>query len=1151
MLGIHILGPLHAVMDGTPVDLGSARQRSVLARLVAAGGQVVSTDRFIEDLWQGQPPPKALAALQVYVSNLRRALEPGRPPRAPATVLVSAPPGYRLRLPDDAVDAWRLPRLIDTAGAALKRREGAAAHALLNEALGLWSGPAYAGFSGPWAADEAARLAELQLIAVEYRAEAALLLGRHAEAVPELRRHANAHPLRENAVRLLALALYRTGSQAAALGVLRKARENLARELGVDPGPALRALEQDILRQSASLQAPEVTEPPQAPDAAAPPQAPEVAEPAPVRTAPPREPRILGRARELALLLEEAERAAGTTVWLGGEPGAGKSALAEAFAADLAARGWRVAFGRCPEIDGDAPPAWAWSEILRHLTTTEPSGTEPPVTEPPGAQCSVTEPSAAEPPAGLGRLAPLLRDGTPIPSQFQLARALADYLTGYVAGPGGGPGGGTGAAGGPLLVVLEDVHRADGETLHLLRHLPRAERLLVVATHRPAEATEELRATVAALAGSSRHLELGGLDEEAVAALLRRHAGHDVDDATVRTVLDRTLGNPLFVSEIARLLASEGPAAAGTLPPGVRDTIRRRITRLPATAQTVLRNAAVVGRDARVDVLVALHDGDEDTVLDGLEAGVVTGLLTEPGPGRVRFTHVLVRQALYEETPRIRRTRLHGRVLAALERLRPGDVAALARHALEAAAPSAVRYASAAAAQATGLHAHREAAALLRAALEHAADDETRLDLLCGLVSALGHAGDVAGALAVREEAVRTGLRTSRTAREEAARTGLRTSRTARALTSYDAPVTWTIQPDTRYDAPFVAAVEAELAAGHDDATRCRLLAALVFALEGHDDERVAAAGTEAVAVARRLGRPDLLCLALNARYFTVLAPHRRDELDAIGAELLELGTAHRLVGYLTLGHLCRLMAALGRGDLAAAQRHADLGVEMSTSGQLGQALVVLTLFGALRRLVEGDFDGAEDTYTRLLDEMGEHGGVNAQGMAALARFTVRLARGDAHRSLAELAGVHGRLGNNGTSELYAAALAATGDLEGARRVWRPDAVLPLDYYWLLWQTMRGGTAVLLGDRAVAGRTYENLLPWDGEMGGMHCGSVTLGPVALVLGDLARLLGRDPSAHYAQAVRVAELVGSPHWARTARARLAAAGRSGASTGRRR
>ncbi|MEV0630582.1 BTAD domain-containing putative transcriptional regulator [Nonomuraea wenchangensis] len=1068
-LTLRVLGPLQAEAYGRAVDLGPARQRAVLARLAVAGGQVVSTDRFIDDLWRGQPPPKALAALQVYVSNLRRVLEPDRPPRAPARVVVSAPPGYRLRLPDDAVDAWRLPRIVEEAGAALRQGAGAVAYELLDRALGLWTGAAYEEFADEeWAVPEVERLAELRLLAVEHRAEAALLLGRHAEVVAELRGHVERHPLRESGVRLLALACYRAGGQAEALSVLRRARERLADELGVDPGPELRALEQDILRHADTLNAPEVTRP-----ASAQPQ-----KAAPEEQEEPAAPVLVGRARELAVLHEEAAQPTHRTVWLGGEPGAGKSTLAEAFAAELAGRGWRVAFGRCPETDGGAPPAWAWSEIVRTL-----AGELPP-----------------EDPAGL---APLLHDGVPIPNQFLLARAVAGYL----------------ASCAPLLVVLEDVHRADGETLHLLRHLPQTARLLVVATFRPAETTEDLGTTLAALAAGSRHVELSGLGEDAVAELLERHTERAPDAATVRAVCERTLGNPLFVCEIARLLASEGPGATRALPPGVRDLIRRRIARLPATAQTVLRNAAVVGRDADVDVLVALQDGDEDTVLDGLEAGVMTGLLSEPGPGRVRFTHVLVREVLYEDTARIRRTRLHGRVVAALERLRPGEVAALAHHALEAGAPGAVGHARAAAAQASGLHAHREAAALYRAALPYAGDDDTRLELLCGLVSALGHAGDVAGAVEARAEAVRL-------------------SPGVRALTSYDAPVIWTIQPDTRYDAEFVAAVERELAAGHGQEARCRLLAALVFAMEGHDDERVEAAGAEAVALARELGRPDLLCLALNARYFSLLSPERREELAALGGELLELGRAHRLVGYLTLAHFALLMAALGRGDLEAAGRHADAGLESSTSGQLGLSLVVLSLFGALRRLVEGDFDAAEEAYTTITGQMAERGAVNAEAVGLLSRFAVRVARGDVRDSLPELSALYARLSNPGTRELYARALTTVGELDAARRVWRPGERHSRDYYWLLWEAMHAQTAVALGDRGTAARCYDTLLPWEDRVAGLSSGSVTLGPVAQVLGDLARLLELPVAgAHYARAAEVAELIGSPHWVAAARESL--------------
>ncbi|MFI6816963.1 BTAD domain-containing putative transcriptional regulator [Nonomuraea sp. NPDC050328] len=1059
MLRIHVLGPLQVTLDGRRIDLGTSRQRAVLARLVAAGGEVVSTDRFIDDLWQGQPPPKALAALQVYISNLRRATEPGRAPRTPATVIVSTPPGYRLSLPVEAVDAWRARPLIEQAAAVLEQGRAEQALVLLDELRGLWRGAAFGEFPDDWAAPEAVRLAELRLLALEYRAEAELLLGRPAQVVPELRSHVNAYPLRENGVRLLALAHYRSGSQAEALAVLREARRTLADELGVDPGPALQALERDILHQDPGLQSPPLVRPESEPSAPVPPAVPRL--------------ELVGRARELAVLRE----ARAGVVWLAGEPGAGKSTLAEAFAAEAAAAGRRVAVGRCPETDGGAPPAWAWSEVVRTLDHNAPPEAAP------GA-----------------RLAPLLRDGEPIASQFQLARALAEHL----------------AARTPLVIVLEDVHRADSETLYLLRAVATAAQdLLIVATHRPSEATDELRATLAALASASRHVELTKLAGPDVGRLLASVSGLTLDEPTVRTVAERTDGNALYVCEIARLLATDGPQAAHALPPGVRDLIRRRISRLPATAQTVLRNAATVGREAEVDVLVHMHEGDEDTVLDGLEAAVLTGLLTEPGPGRVRFAHVLVRETLYEGTARIRRTRVHGRVLAALEAVRPDDLPALAHHALQAASPDAVRYAAAAAVQASGLHAHREAAELRRAALDLATDDRTRLELMCGLVSSLGHAGDGLGALAVRRGAIELG-----------SRIGDR----VRALTCYDAPVSWSLQENRALDVPFVAAVEAELAITADAETRCRLLAALVFAVEGHDEERTGEASLEAVRLARELDRPDLLCLALNARYFAVLHPAGRDELAAIGAELLELGERHRLVGYLMQGHHTLMLVALGRNDLAAAAYHAGQGVAMASSGQLGMALVVLGFFTAARHLVAGEFDEAERLYTELAETLGDGGGINAAAMGVTCRAVVRLTRGDLHRSREELAAFTALLPpETGLNEIYALVLLRDGEPERARQVWRPDVVFALDYYWLVMTGLRAVTAMTFGDREVAERCYEELLPWSGEMAGLHSGSVTLGPVAFLLGELAESLGRDGRAHFEQALAVARTLGSAYW----------------------
>ncbi|NYF40415.1 BTAD domain-containing putative transcriptional regulator [Streptosporangium sandarakinum] len=1117
---LRVLGPLQAEINGRRADLGPFRQRAVVARLVAAGGHVVSTDRFIDDLWRGQPPPRALAALQVYVSNLRRALEPDRPPRAPATLLVSAAPGYRLRLEPERVDAWLLPGLIESAAAALTEDDGDRALDLADRALALWQGPAYAEFADErWAEPEAARLEELRLVAVEHRAEALLALGR--EAGIELERHVRAHPLRENAVRLLALAHYRAGRQADALAALRRARATLADELGVDPGPALRALEADILRHADSLRPRERAVLPRRRDSDVPPHGrgvavfprrdPPAPSPAARRAPEPGKPGgLVGRTAELARLEAVAGTPGPSTVWLGGEAGAGKSALAGAFARRLAGRGWLTATGQCPETDGGAPPAWAWSEVLRRLTAELPPGDDV-----------------------AARLAPLLTDDAPATGRFHLARAVEDYLARAVREDV------------RVLVVLEDVHRADEETLGLLRHLavrPAAERITFLATYRPAEATDHLGATWAALAGHDTHrLDLGGLDGDEVARLLRERSGLDVDPVIARTVAERTGGNPLFVSETARLISTDGMAAARALPPGVRDLIRRRIARLPATAQTALRDAAIIGRDVDVDVLLAMAGADEDALLEGMEAGVLTGLLDEPAPGRVRFAHVLVRETLYEDTPRIRRTRLHGRVFDALERVRPGDVSALGHHALAAATPGtagrAVPYVVAAARKAAAMHAYREAGFLYRGALDLVGgdDDHRRLDLLCGLVGVQAHEGDVMAARGNRERAMEAARRLG---------TGM-----TRALTCYEAPVTWSIQPYRQVDEAFVAAVREALAdpAGTDDETRCRLLATLTFELEGHDDDTCERAGAEALRLARRLGRAELVCLALNARYFVLLTPHRRDELEAVGRELVELGGEAGLPGYEMQGHHALYMVSLGRGDLAAARHHADRALEHSTGGQLGLALSVLSMLDTLLLLIGGDFAGAERSYAAAAERMAAAGGANAAGAGVMGRFVARLA-GGLPQDIPEIMAMY-RLVPSDASEILTRALVAEGRLDEARTFWEPDRRIRKDYYWLIQTALRAENAVALGDRPTAERCYEELLPWDGEAAGLHCGSVTLGPVAHILGDLAEALGRDGSAHYATAERVAERLGSPHWAvRASEAARRGGGRLGRSDG---
>ncbi|MGR3936321.1 BTAD domain-containing putative transcriptional regulator [Streptomyces sp. BRA346] len=247
-----VLGPVVAEGDGGALALKGPRHRAVLARLIVARRRVVPVARLVEDLWD-EPPAGAVGAVQTFVGALRRALEPDRPPRSPARLLVTEGPGYALRAAPDAVDAWRFEAAVATAA----ELPPAAALRRLDEALELWRGPAYADFEREhWARGERSRLAELRLRAVERRAETLLALDRGAEAVPDLDAHLTEHPWREDAWHLLALALYRSGRQGDALAVLRRARTTLIDQLGLDPTPRLSRLQADILAQDPALEAP-------------------------------------------------------------------------------------------------------------------------------------------------------------------------------------------------------------------------------------------------------------------------------------------------------------------------------------------------------------------------------------------------------------------------------------------------------------------------------------------------------------------------------------------------------------------------------------------------------------------------------------------------------------------------------------------------------------------------------------------------------------------------------------------------------------------------------------------------------------------------------------------------------------------------------
>jgi predicted ATPase/DNA-binding SARP family transcriptional activator len=299
-----ILGSLKVVAGGEPLGLGTPRQRTLLGLLLIRAGEVVSFDRLVEDLWDGDPPGTARHTLQGYVHRLRRALGPEE------WRLQTRPPGYRLKVSAGELDAQRFDDLAADGRRALVRGDPNAAADLLAAALDLWRGPLLADLGEVAAVEpERARLEALRLTALEDRIEADLALGRHIPLVGELEGLLAQHLFRERLWGQLMLALYRSGRQADALQAFHRARQILAEELGIEPSRWLCRRQEQILLQDAALDAPEPLSPP-----------------LPRHNLPAQRSSFVGRRAELA----ELQGLLGTRrlVCVTGPPGSGKTRLA-------------------------------------------------------------------------------------------------------------------------------------------------------------------------------------------------------------------------------------------------------------------------------------------------------------------------------------------------------------------------------------------------------------------------------------------------------------------------------------------------------------------------------------------------------------------------------------------------------------------------------------------------------------------------------------------------------------------------------------------------------------------------------------------------------------------------------------------------------
>ncbi|WP_072805325.1 BTAD domain-containing putative transcriptional regulator [Rhodococcoides yunnanense] len=1067
---VTVLGATSAQSPSGPIDLGGPRQRGVLAILLIARGDVVSVDRLTDDLWNGEPPARATGALQAYISNLRRVLEPDRAPRTPSSILVSKAPGYAVRLPVESVDAWHFESLVRQAAAdtdATGRRR------LLDEALRLWRGDAYGEVSSaPWAQAEIARLNELRTVARERLVGATLDCGHASDAVLDATTLTREHPLREESWRLLALALYSSGRQADALTALRRARTTLGDELGLDPGPALVELEAAVLSHRVALPRP----------------APVVEQHTPAAAV----TNFVGRADELRSLTDPAS----SIVLVAGEAGSGKTALLAASIGLLESDGWTCLLGRCPEADG-APPAWAWTEILRAAT------------------------SRVAPSCHADALAPLLGDApaTAPGSRFLVQRAVVEYLSGV-------------AALGPVAIVLDDLHRADPETLALLVAIAHesSRSLRILGGYRPDEIDAPQRDALAALAPlSPTRLRLTGLTDDEAAELVQSVSGLVPEPSTMLTLTERTAGNPFYLRESALLLSSEGAVVAESeVPEGVRDVLRRRFARLPELTVSMLRLASVFGRDADLDVLLAAAELDSEHALDALESGVVAGLLDDTDPTRIRFTHVLVRDTLYSDLTLLRRRRWHARIAEVLEHRSPQDFPALAFHYAQLSGPTHIRktldYAAAAAAEADARFAHGSAAVLYAAALDAwrrlpDGSVEEQIELLSQRISAQVAGGASIGAARTRREAVSIAEGTGRT------------DLLIRTLTAGELPTTWLKREYGEYDAGVVALIERALTREDiDDASRCRLLCALVDEIRGELDDRAMEAAEHAHTVARTLADPEILGLASNALWNLIppdLDPTRRMQLSL---DLIELGTTHDMPVFAMIGHHGAFLVDAAERRFDRMREHLENESSLAERYSWQQTLATCHLSRGMLAHAAGDIDAAHRHFDSGGAALRSSVAVNAETIHSLAYVTTAVTTGHLvalEPGLRRLYSAYPAI----ACDLLALTLVETGKTDEARRVRRSAGPIRHDFFESLFLALRGMAVLATGELNEAPEVYSSLSRFSGQLAGMGTGTYVIGPVDTVLARLAAALGDTDSAaeHQLEAIALARAWGSPYW----------------------
>ena len=1121
--------------------------RVLLAYLVLNRGRPVSRDELIAAIWPDKAPADPAAALRTQLSRLRSAL---------GADAVAGRDAVELHLPENTwIDLEAAERSILAADTALKAADWKDAWAHSHIALNIAGRPFLAGFDAPWVEDVRRELEELDLRSREVIARAGIGLGGSELAGAERSARAliRQAPFRESGYLLLMRALVASGNTAEALRTYDELRNLLAEELGSAPGAEIQALHRRLLgggSEQPEGQGPLLAETgtsdeelggvEAAPETEGPPEW-----PLPTWLVPRRRTPFVGRGRELRHLSELwAESRGGDRrfVFVGGDPGVGKTRLATEFSGRVHAAGGGVLYGRADEEGTLAFQPFV--EALRHWAINA---------------------AADDVEAGLGPNAPVLatlvpeitiRLDNPPSVDLGVAREmLFDAVTGTLSAI---------STARPTLLLIDDLHWADPGSLLMLRHIarsPHSSALMVLATYRETEFSDALSATLADL-GRERlfeRLRLGGLSVEEVVELVASIRGQAAEAGLGEAIHEETGGNPFLVEALLDHMGADsgglplrpsrsGRAAiyAGGVPPLVRDAVRHRVSELGATATQVFEVAAVIGRDFESELLIEVSKLPGEEVIAALEAAVVAGLLSDvPGTlDRYAFSHSLFRQTVYTGVSKPRRATLHRRLAEVLEQRHGADprhVSELARHyagAGPAAAAKALEYGVRAGAGALGALAFDEAVEHYRGALaalegSHTDDEGLRCELLIALGEAEWRAGD--------DDASRDSyLRAARIARANGDAEAL--ARTALAYRGHG----WAGVGQPEREA--VELLEAALAANPKPGPlRTRVLARLAEALQASGEaERADLLSREALAQARGSEHREALAAALAGRWHACSGPDGLTERASLTRELLAVaGQLRDRDVEIQARHLqvivCLELGEFGELDVAIAS-HARLADQMKEpGGQLrSQAFI------AMRALMEGRFADVERRAGEVLELGASSQTPSAVHHSGLLLYLLRWEQGRLTEMEEPVRDLVERLRGTG---LWRAMLAFLLAERGAG----PQARAELDRLdldrladrsheptWMAEAAFAAMSAVLLRDRARMETIYDAMALHAHGVVAVGDGSAYLSSASHHLGLLALALDRhhDAVAHLEEAVALNERAGALPWLARARFHLA-------------